>query len=71
MGAKFGEIDISQILENEFRIGVLETVFDLLMQKNPTLTGITQQEIEGIREQVANKLKHKYPNSGIEYKKPA
>ncbi len=70
MGAKFGEIDISQILDNEFRIGVLENVIDLLIRKNPTLTGFTQQEIEGIREQVANNLKRKYPNSGIEYKKP-
>lgn len=71
MGAKFGEIDISQILDNEFRIGVLENVIDLLIRKNPTLRGFTQQEIEGIREQVANNLKRKYPNSGIEYKKPA
>jgi hypothetical protein len=70
MGAKFGEIDISQILDNEFRIGVLENVIDLLIRKNPSLTGFTQQEIEGIREQVANNLKRKYPNSGIEYKKP-
>ena len=70
MGAKFGEIDISQILDNEFRIGVLENVIDLLMRKNPTLIGFTQQEIDGIREQVANNLKRKYPNSGIEYKKP-
>lgn len=33
MGAKFGEIDISQILDNEFRIGVLENVIDLLIRK--------------------------------------
>lgn len=70
MGAKFGEIDISQILDNEFRIGVLENIIDLLIRKNPNLIGFTQPEVESIREQVATTLKRKYPNSGIEYKKP-
>ncbi len=69
MGARFGEIDISQILDNEFRIGVLENIIDLLIRKNPELKGFTQIEVESIREQVANTLKNKYPNSGIEYKK--
>jgi hypothetical protein len=70
MGVKFGEIDSGQILDNEFRIGVLENVLDLLLRKNPNLIGFTAQELENIREQVANTLKKKYPNSGIEYKKP-
>lgn len=70
MGIKFGEVDASQILENEFKIGVLERVLDKLMQKNHVrLTGLTQNEIEDIREVVADHLKKKYPNSGIEYKK--
>ena len=69
MGARFGEIDISQIVDNEFRIGVLENIIDLLIRKNPELKGFTQIEVESIREQVANTLKNKYPNSGIEYKK--
>ena len=69
MGERFGEIDISQILDNEFRIGVLENIIDLLIRKNPELKGFTQIEVESIREQVANTLKNKYPNSGIEYKK--
>lgn len=69
MSAKFGEIDLSQILENEFRIGVLENIIDSLIKKNTNLNGFTQHEIEEIREQVANNLKRKYPNSGIEYRK--
>ena len=71
MGVKFGDIDSGQILDNEFRIGVLERVIDLLLQKNPTLNGLSIEEIESMREAVANNLKKKYPNSGIEYKKPA
>ncbi len=69
MGAKFGDIDINQILDNEFRIGVLEKVLDTITLKNQNLIGVTQVEIEEIRLTVANGLKQKYPNSGIEYKK--
>lgn len=69
MGIKFGEIDSGQILDNEFRIGVLELVIDLLVRKNPEITGFSGAELETIREQVATKLKDKYPKSGIEYKK--
>ena len=69
MGVKFGDIDANQILDNEFRIGVLEKVLDTITRKNSNLTGVTQAEIEDIRATVANGLKQKYPNSGIEYKK--
>ncbi|MNT87273.1 hypothetical protein D3C72_2276700 [compost metagenome] len=69
MSAKFGDIDISQILDNEFRIGVLENVIDLLVRKNSAMQGFTQREIDDIRISVANSLKVKYPNSGIEYRK--
>jgi len=70
MGIKFGEIDASQILENEFKIGVLERALDKLIQKNGTdIAGITTQEMEEIRETVTNILKTKYPKSGIEYKR--
>jgi|SaaInl85LU_5_DNA_1037374.scaffolds.fasta_scaffold02584_8 hypothetical protein len=68
MGVKFGDIDANQILENEFRIGVLEHVIDALTRTNPGLS-LTKKEIEDIRENVANGLKRKYPNSGIEYKR--
>ena len=70
MGIKFGEIDSGQILDNEFRIGGLELVIDLLIRKNPGITGFTGEELENIREEIAIRLKAKYPKSGIEYKKP-
>ncbi|WP_417799505.1 hypothetical protein [Tenacibaculum sp.] len=69
MGAKFGDIEISQILDNEFRISVLENALDILTRKNPDFIGLTQAEIEEIRENAAETLRKKYPNSGIEYKK--
>lgn len=65
MAVKFGEIDASQILENEFRINVLETILDRLIQRNPLAFHISPEEIEQIRQAVVSKLQQKYPNSGI------
>jgi hypothetical protein len=69
MGIKFGEVDASQILENEFRIGVLERLLDGIIGNNPEISSPTKDDIDKIREKVANDLKKKYPNSGIEFKK--
>lgn len=69
MGIKLGEIDSGQILDNEFRINVLEIVLDKILQKNPNIIGLTQNELEDIRVSVANNLKRKYPKAGIEYKR--
>ncbi len=69
MGIKLGEIDSIQILDNEFRIAVLERVVDLLLKKNPSLEAFSVADLNIIRDEVVLKLKEKYPNSGIEYKK--
>ncbi|WP_043766593.1 hypothetical protein [Algiphilus aromaticivorans] len=66
MGVKFGEIDSSQILDNEFRILVLERVVDHLLTSNPT--GALGLDIQNIRKDVLEVMKKKYPNSGIELK---
>ena len=54
MSIRFGEIPATQILDNEFRIRVLEKLFDNL------------RDVEKIRRQVVGELQKKYPNSGIE-----
>lgn len=70
MGIKIGDIDIaSQIIDNEFRIGVLEKLLEKLLNSNKNLVLPTQIEIENFRAQTAEQLKLKYPNSGIEYTK--
>lgn len=68
MGVKFGEIDSGQILENEFRIGVLERIIEVLANNNPSLLKPTQPQVDEIRMAVAETLKKKYPNSGISLK---
>jgi hypothetical protein len=69
MGIKFGEIDANQILDNEFRIGVLERLLEAVLNSNPDLKKPSVEDIEQIRIKVVENLKKKYPKSGIEFKK--
>lgn len=63
MGVKFGEIDANQILDNEFRIMVLERVVERLLEANPA--AVASLDMGTIRKEVVNNLQKKYPNSGI------
>ena len=66
MGVKFGEIDADQILDNGFRIMVLERVLDVLLAANPAAVASLNMDV--IRQDVVNELQKKYPNSGISLK---
>ena len=66
MGVKFGEIDAGQIVLNEFRIGVLENIIDLLIAKNPDLHKISKEDLDLINKRVELELQKKYPYSGIQ-----
>lgn len=62
MSTRFGEIEVDQILRNEYRIGVLEKVVEaLLNNRSPNA-----EALERIRADIVEALKIKYPNSGIE-----
>lgn len=65
MGIKFGEIDSSQILKNEFRIGVLEGLIDFILANNANLNKPTNEDIRRIKRETIEVLRNKYPNSGI------
>ena len=70
MSIKIGDFDIAkQLLDNEFRIGVLEKLLEKVLNNNRTLILPTQAEVEEMRKATAESLKIKYPNSGIEYNK--
>jgi hypothetical protein len=70
MGIKIGDIDIAnQTLENEFRLGVIERLLEMVLNSNPNLKKPTQKELGRIRQEVVQQLQKKYPNSGIEFKK--
>lgn len=61
-------IDLKQIVENEWKIKVLEKSLDKLIQKNNiNLQGLSQKEINDIREEVVNDLNKKYPGAGLNF----
>ena len=64
MAIKFGEIDATQILENEYRIGILEHVVNIIVQRAPGAAP-TREEMANITAVVIKRLQEKYPNSGI------
>jgi len=68
MNIKFGEINASQILDNEFRINALEGIIDWILHHNESLNAPTKENIDEIRKSVFERLQKKYPNSGITYK---
>ena len=64
MGIKFGEIDATQILDNEYKVKLVARILELLFSKNPQL-GPTIEEMEEIKADIEKELQKKYPNSGI------
>lgn len=64
MGIKFGEIDATQILENEYRIGILEQIVYIIVQRAPGAAP-TREEMANITTMVVKRMQEKYPNSGI------
>ena len=67
MGIKFGEIDANQILENEYRIGVLEGIVDWILTNNSAFVQqLTPEVMTQIRQTVVRRMQQKYPKSSIE-----
>ncbi len=68
MGIRFGEIRAEQILENEFKIAVLEKTLSWIVVRNGDRLRLPPPEVmENFRLEVVSKMKEKYPRSGIEY----
>lgn len=69
-GIKFGDIDIGdQVVDNEYKIRILNKIVALILQKAAFTQPITQQELDKLVEEAAKEIKDKYPNSGIQIKK--
>ena len=72
MGIKIGDIDVGkQIIENEFRISVLEQIIEEIINYDSKLADLFNYNntIQKIHKTVTLQLQKKYPNSGIEYTK--
>lgn len=62
-----GDIDLAQsAIDSEYKIIVLENLFELLINKSGGQNLVSTQEVDNIREMAFTKLKEKYPNSGLE-----
>ena len=65
MNPTFGQIDATQIIENEFRIGILEGILEWMVENNPDLVGPNQQTLDQIKRAVFEELAAKYPEAGL------
>ena len=69
MGLKFGGLDIGQIIENDFRISVLEHLLEWILKTNKEqIIPPSKQEIDEIRQKVFKDLQERYPNSKLSMK---
>ena len=66
MGVLVAGIDVAKVsVENEFRIGVLEGLLDLLLQRSGVRISAT--DIEAIRQATLVRLQAKYPDMGLRF----
>ena len=65
MSPTFGKIDATQIIENEFRIGILEGILEWRVEYNTNLVGPDPQTLDEIKRTVFEELAAKYPNDGL------
>jgi len=56
MKQTFGAIDPTQIIENEFRIGILERILEWMVENNINLVGPDQQTLNEIKRAVFEEL---------------
>jgi hypothetical protein len=62
-------IDLTQIVQNEFNIGVLQRTVNMLLNNMSPMDRPNQSQLEDIKERVAKDLNEKYPGAGIGYKR--
>lgn len=69
MGLKLGGLDIGQIIENDFRLSVLEHLLEWILKTNEgRIIPPSKREIDEIRQKVFKDLQERYPNSKLSMK---
>ncbi len=65
MAIKIDNVDmISQIIENEFKIKVLEKLVDSILSANPNI--LSEEEIKALKTKTLKDMQEKYPASSLE-----
>lgn len=63
-----GDVNLlNSAIDAEFRIGVMEKLLETVVNKMSSYDRPTQQQLNDIKKQVANELKSKYPNMGLQF----
>ena len=68
MSVKIAGIDATQIIENEFRLSILERTFEFILNQNGSIIRQSARELDEIRKNVLKHLQEKHPDSGIKLK---
>jgi hypothetical protein len=69
---RIGDVEVdSEIIQQQYRIGVLEKVVEVMLNSFPRIGGlISQQQMLEIRRSVVAELQKKYPNSNVKLSEP-
>lgn len=68
MSIQVGGVDLlDSVLNNEFRLAVLEKVIDRLIRVAPP-GALTDKDLEKFREEAIREMQHKYPGAGLKKK---
>jgi len=67
MSVKFGEIDVAQIVDNEYKIKLLLKTLTWLLSNNPQLTMPTQEQVDGWKSSILRDMREKYPESDLKF----
>lgn len=72
MSMRIGDVEVdSEIIQQQYRIGVLEKVVEVMLNSFPRIGGlISQQQMLEIRRSVVAELQKKYPNSNVKLSEP-
>jgi hypothetical protein len=67
MSEKNASIELTQIVQNEWRIKVLELLVEHIVNNNPGINTPDQDRLQAIQKRAAKELAKKYPGAGIEF----
>ena len=67
MSDENASIELTQVVQNEWRIKVLELLVEHIVNNNPGMNTPDQDQLQAIQKRAAKELANKYPGAGIEF----
>lgn len=67
MSIKIGDLDLAnEVLELHFQVIRTQMILDSIINANPNLLGLTDQQMQSINDRALGTLQQKFPNMGIQ-----